>query len=183
MTHLTDNTSANEIRWYAVKTRYKSEKFVASALKRKGIEVYVPLLKRTRRYTRKIKHYEVPLISCYIFVQMDLSQRVLVLDTMHVVEFVSFDSRITPVPQSEIDMLRHVVGEIHEIQASPLGSLKEGEEVEVIMGGLTGLRGRLISAQGKDEFIIELNSLGYELRMTVDRRLLNKVGTPLGLPS
>ena len=168
-------------QWYAVKTRYKCEKYVAAALRRKGVEVYVPLLKRTKRYTRKIKHYEIPLISCYIFVYMDLSQRIRVLETVHVVEFVGFDGYICPIPQTEIDTMRQVVGEIQEVDAQPLGAFSNGAEVEVIMGQLTGLRGRLVTMHGKDDFIVELNSLGYELRMTIDRRLLRKTGSPLGV--
>lgn len=59
-----------ESRWFAVYTRSKSEKVVKRLLDQKNIENYLPLQKVTRRYTRKIKSYEIPLISCYIFVKI-----------------------------------------------------------------------------------------------------------------
>ncbi|MEZ4957062.1 MAG: transcription termination/antitermination NusG family protein, partial [Saprospiraceae bacterium] len=57
---------ASEPKWFAVYTRSKSEKVVKRLLASKNIECYLPLQKVTRRYTRKIKSYEIPLISCYI---------------------------------------------------------------------------------------------------------------------
>jgi len=58
--------SPTETRWFAVYTKYKCEKYVADQLSKKNIEAYVPIISKTRRYSRKIKHYQIPLINCYV---------------------------------------------------------------------------------------------------------------------
>ena len=80
----------HEARWFAVYTRFKREKVVKRALQEKGITSYLPIQKLTRHYTRKVKHVEMPLISCYIFTKITKKEYVRVLETQDVVNFVKF---------------------------------------------------------------------------------------------
>lgn len=171
----------NTYRWYAISTRYKSEKYVVGLITRKRIEAYVPLIRKTKRYTRKIKTYDIPLINCYAFVRIDRSQIVPVLETPNVVGFVKPGDEIIAVRDEEMQLLKRITGEIELIQAEPV-SLTPGDRVEIISGNLTGIRGLLTKQNGKHEFVIELDSLGYQLRMVVDKHALRKIhhGIPLG---
>ncbi len=160
--------------WYAVTTKYKCEKYVMTALRQKGMDAYVPVLRRTRRYTRKIKTYEIPLISCYAFVRMTPAQKVSVLEVPYVHNFVRFNGNIVPVPEREMQMMRRVVGEMTDVTVEPRSWLT-GDKVEVIAGSLTGIHGTLVEQCGKHEFVVELETLGYQLRMVVDHHALRKV--------
>jgi transcription antitermination factor NusG len=166
-----DATAAN---WFAVYTRSKSEKVVHQLLDKKGIENYLPLQKVTRRYTRKIKQHDIPLISCYIFVKIVKDEYVQVLETENVVNFVKFKKALIAIPEEEMALLKRVVGEGEEVVAEP-GSFKEGDPVELIGGKLTGLKGRLVERQGKKQMVIELETIGFSLRMTVDATMLRKL--------
>lgn len=161
-----------EARWFAVYTRFKSEKVVQRLLSSKNIEVYLPLQKVTRRYTRKIKHHEIPLISCYIFVKITKDEYVPVLETENVVRFIKTAKNLYSIPDHEIDIIRRVAGEGEDVVAEP-GRFKEGDMVEIIGGKLTGLRGRLVEKQGKKQMVVELESIGFSLRMTIDVALLH----------
>ena len=141
--------------WYAVKTRFKCEKQVARHMEAKGVECYLPLLKRTRRYQRKVKHYEIPLINCYVFVRIELKDRVEVLSNYNVVDFLKIGGDIIPVSHDEIGVMKRVVGELEDIEVGPW-EWCEGDEVEVIAGSLTGLNGILLSRAGKHEFVVRL---------------------------
>jgi len=165
---------ATEPRWFAVYTRYKSEKVVKRLLDQKEIECYLPLQTVTRRYTRKIKTYDIPLISCYIFVKITKEKYVPVLETENVVKFIRFAKNLLAIPDNEISILKRVVGEGVEVEAEP-GLFKEGDEVEVIGGKLTGLRGRLVEKQGKKHMVVELETVGYSLKMDIDVSLLRRV--------
>lgn len=160
--------------WYAVKTRYKCEKQVQRHLELKAIECYLPLLKRTRKYRRKVKRYEVPLINCYVFVRIDLKDRAEVLSNYNVIDFLRIGSDIIPVCEEEISIMKRVVGELDEVEIGPW-EWHEGDEVEVIAGSLTGLSGILLSRAGKHEFVVRLESLGYQLRMNIDESLLRRL--------
>ncbi len=164
----------SEKRWFAVYTRYKSEKVVQQLLNIKQIQNYLPLQKVVRRYTRKIKAYELPLIPCYIFVKINKFEYVPVLETENVVKFLRFSKNLLSIPEKEIEIMKRVVGEGEEVEAEP-GIFHQGDLVEVMGGKLTGLKGRLVEKQGKKQMIIELENVGYTLRMNIDISLLRKI--------
>ncbi|HFA47928.1 MAG TPA: UpxY family transcription antiterminator [Bacteroidetes bacterium] len=163
-----------EPKWFAVYTRSKSEKVVHRLLSNKGIECYLPLQKVTRRYTRKIKSYEIPLITCYIFVKIVKDQYIPVLETENVVKFIRLARNLIAIPEKEIDILKLVVGEGENVEAH-MGRFSEGDEVEIIGGRLTGLKGKLIEIQGKKQMVVELDNVGYSLKMNIDISLLRRV--------
>lgn len=168
MSHLHDT----EPRWFAVKTRAKCEKFVRHALTKKGISVYVPLLRVLRRYTRSTRLVEKPLISGYVFVCITKADYVPVLETEHAVGFVRFDKDLLAIPEAEIAVLRRVTLEDGlEVTAVP-GVFAEGDPVEILGGVLTGLQGRIVKTEGKRRFQVALEQLGYSLLITVDAGLL-----------
>ena len=45
----------------------QSEKQVAAQLRKKNVEVYLPLISRTKRYMRKLKTYQIPLCWAAMF--------------------------------------------------------------------------------------------------------------------
>ena len=163
--------SPTEKRWFAVYTKYKCEKYVAEQLFKKNIEAYVPLISKSKRYTRKIKTYEVPLINCYVFICITKDQYVPVLETEYVMKFLKQGKDLLAIPSAEIDILKRVAGDIEEAYESE-NVFFEGETVEVISGHLTGMRGKIITRSGKHSFVIDLETIGYQLRINIDIRLL-----------
>lgn len=161
--------------WYAVRTKYKTEKLVCDNLTKKGIEAYIPLLKQTKRYNRKVVHRKIPLIHCYVFVKISEAQKVTVLQSEYVFSFLSLGGKKVPIPEQEIDLMKRVVGEFEgKISASP-AQWETGSTVEVISGSLTGMKGRLIGKAGKKQFVVELTSLAYELNIEIDQNMLRLV--------
>ncbi len=165
----------HEARWFAVYTRFKREKLVLRQLQERGIEAYLPLQSFTRRYTRNVRQVELPLISCYIFTKITQLQYVPVLETPDVVNFVKCAKQLIAIPETEMDIMRRVVGEGQAIDVQ-LGAYQPGDEVEIIGGNLTGLQGWLIETANGKNFVIELENLGYSLRMSVNPALLRKTG-------
>jgi transcription antitermination factor NusG len=163
-----------EPKWFAVYTRSKSEKAVKGLLDLKNIPCYLPLQTVTRRYTRKIKVLHLPLIRGYVFVKITKGQYVPVLETDNVVNFLRFNRNLLSIPEREIDIMKRVVGEAVELEVEPL-SLQQGDKVEIIGGKLTGLQGRLVESAGKKQMVIELENVGFMLKMTVDVSLLRRV--------
>lgn len=169
--HLSDT----EARWFAVYTKFRREKLVRKRLRERGIEVYLPLQSKTHKYQRKIKHVELPLINCYIFTKITKQEYIPVLETPDVVYFVRIAKDLIAIPDSEIETMKRVVGEGKDIEVQE-GSYQMGDEVEIIGGNLTGLKGWLVSTENEKNLVIELENLGYSLRMTVEPNLLRKTG-------
>ncbi len=178
-TKATNHLHETEPRWFAVYTRFKSEKVVKRLLEKKGIETYLPLQRKTRRYTRKIKQVDLPLITCYVFVRIIRKEYLTVLQTENVVKFLRLSSDLVSIPESEINLMKRVVGESFPITAEPT-TFGIGDYVEVIAGNLTGLKGRLLSRQGKNAFLVDLETIGYSLQIGIDTNLLSRLERQAG---
>jgi len=166
--------STHKKQWYAVYTKYKAEKLVAEMLQSKEIEAYTPLLKKVKKYSKKVKTHFYPLINNYTFVRINERERTTVLQTNHVIGFLKLGGKYIPIPDEEINILKRVVGEKFEVEAIP--SVENiGESVEIIQGSLTGLSGQLISVLNKSEFIIQLNQLGYQLKIGIHPKFLMRI--------
>jgi transcription antitermination factor NusG len=166
-----------ESRWFAVYTNYKREKMVAGRLNKKGIEYFLPLQKVTRRYTRKVKHLEIPLINCYMFVKIRKDEYIRVVETQDLLNFVRFSKNLISIPEAEIDILRRVVGENIEVEAQESRGINfaSGDEVEIIGGSMTGVKGILMGQKNEKKFVIELETMGYSLFMDIEPSCLRKV--------
>lgn len=167
--------SEKEAKWFAVYTKYKCEKYVAQQLKKKNIEVYIPLASKTKRYLRKIKNYQVPLIPCYVFVKIKKAHYLPTIETEHVIKFLKQGKDLLAIPDKEIEVLHRVSGEIIEAFQSANHPLQQGEEVEVTSGLLTGMKGKIVDKTGKKSFLVELETLGLTLRIDIDRHILNPI--------
>lgn len=172
-----NHLSSKESRWFAIYTNYKREKMVAARLEKKGIEYFLPLQKVTRRYTRKIKHLELPLINCYLFVKIKKEEYISVVETQDILNFVRISKNLISIPESEIDILRRVVGEDIEVEAQESRSLKlcNGDEVEIIGGTMTGVKGILMGQKNEKKFVVQLLTMGYSLIMDIEPSSLRKV--------
>lgn len=167
--------SETEGRWFAVYTKYKCEKYVSEQLQKRKILAYVPVITRTRKYERKIKRYDVPLINCYVFVHIIKSEYLPVLETEYVMKFLKQGKDLLAIPDHEIQILKRVTGDFNHVELIENAAFEEGEEVEVIAGHLTGVRGKVISKLGKKSFLVELKTLGFQLMVNVDIKLLRPV--------
>lgn len=164
----------HEEKWFAVYTKYKREKIVHKMLNSKGIINYLPIQHVTRKYSKKVRKLDLPLISCYIFVKITQKEYVSVLETENVVNFVRFSKNLISIPDHEIEMMKRIVGEGLPIEAAPT-AFCQGDEVEIIGGNLTGLKGKLIEQQGNHQMIVELDNIGYSLKLNVPINLIQKV--------
>lgn len=163
-----------EARWFAVYVKYKCEKYVSEHLSKKGIANYVPLITKTKRYTSRVKSHRIPLINSYVFVYITKGEYVSVLETQYVMGFLKQRQHLISIPQREIDILKMVVGEIEHVSVHPI-SLAVGDEVEIIGGNLTGVKGILEEQDGKNRFVIQLQSVGMQLSMSVEMNKLRLI--------
>jgi transcription antitermination factor NusG len=160
-------------RWFAIYAGFKKEKIAKNLLEKKGIETYFPTQKVVRKYERKVKKLEIPLINCYLFVRIIKSEYVHVLETEHVSRFIKIGKDLIAIPDTEIDILQRVLGENIEL-AIEQNRFYEGDEVVVSQGSLAGLTGKLVSFQGKEKVMVELVTIGYSMLIEMDKSLLTK---------
>lgn len=165
----------NPYNWYAVYTRFKSEKIAHQYFQHTGIKSYVPTTRKTKRYVRKIKHYDIPLISCYVFVKIKAKDHIRVLENPYVIQFLKIGNEINSIPEKEIQLLKKITGELNEVEVISADQYTIGDYVEVIHGNLTGLKGHIVETRGKQDFVVELTHIGIQLRIQIDPTHLSRI--------
>ncbi len=160
-------------QWHAVYTYTRHEKKVAEELLKKGYEVYLPMVNRIRRYDRKIKRYEVPLINNYVFVKILKEHYINILNILGVIKFLKNSGKVSVIPQFEIDYLKLITGEIHNVEAEILNNENLiGKEVMITEGPLLGVRGKVLDKSNNNTLIVSLENVGYALKFEVDSRII-----------
>ncbi|MBZ5679788.1 MAG: UpxY family transcription antiterminator [Acidobacteriia bacterium] len=140
-------------QWYAIRTRSRHEKMVAEQLQRQEIESFLPLVKRTRKWSDRTKEVELPLFSGYNFVRVALTSpdRLRVLQTHGVAGFVGINGCGTAIPDGQIEDIRTLLASKVPFQEQPF--LRVGQRVRIRGGSLDGVEG-ILSAQNEDRSLV-----------------------------
>jgi transcription antitermination factor NusG len=144
-----------EPRWYAVWTRSRHEKSVAEQVRRKAVEVFLPLYGTVRRWENGDHHVELPLFPGYAFVRISLRDRLSVLKVPGVVRLVGFNGTPIPLDDGEIESLRRAL--TAGIKAAPHPYLTVGRRVRITGGPLAGREGILMRRKGAGHVVLSLD--------------------------
>ena len=165
-----------EQKWFAVVTRYRNEKAVASRLTEKGIRAYLPLKKIVREYASRKKVHQVPLFNCYVFVKIKLNKYPEVLETPSVLHFIKFGGEFAEIPEREIDLLRLVSEKNYHIDVLKQ-HFKEGDAVQVVAGPLKGIQGKLIKINNRKRFVVEFEKINRSVAIEIDSGVLENLSS------
>ena len=152
--------------WYAVWTRSRHEQVVREQLERKGLEAFLPTVKRWSHWKDRKKQIDWPLFPGYCFAKFELNDRLAVMKSTGVVSIVSFSGELSPIPDREIDSIRTLIET--DLQFDPCPMIKEGMMVEVTHGPLRGVVGRLIRKGARARLVLAVELIGQGVSVEVD---------------
>ncbi|TAM79856.1 MAG: UpxY family transcription antiterminator [Acidobacteria bacterium] len=152
--------------WFAVYTRHRHEKAVAQFIMGKGVEVFLPLYKTVHRWKDRMKDLALPLFPNYVFVLAGPNQRVAVLSTPGVYDFVRLSGVPAAIPVEEIDAVRCAVE--HGLNVEPHSLLKSGDRVRVKSGPLEGLEGILVRKKNFYRLVLSVELLMKSISVEVE---------------
>jgi len=154
-------------QWFAVRTRSRHEKLVARQLENQGIESFLPIITQVRNWSDRRKKVEAPLFSGYTFLRMihTSDERVRVLKTQGVVNFVGVHGTGIPIPDHQIDDIRTLVASRIPYQERPY--LHIGQRVRVRGGALDGVQGILVAENGDQSLVISVEPIQRSLCVRV----------------
>ena len=133
---------------------------VASQLRMKGYDEFVPLYEVRKRMTNRVKRVLLPIFQGYVFCRMDPAERLVpVLTTPGVIRIVGSGRTPIPVDDSEIESIRRAASSGARLE--PHLGLTEGRRVRLVEGPLAGCEG----------VVTEVNK---ELRLVVSISLLQR---------
>ncbi len=92
--------------WYVLYTKPRQEKKVADNLNSIGIEVYCPLVTQMKQWSDRKKKVQVPLITSYVFVNIEEHQREAVFKVSGIVRYLFWLGKPAVVRAVEIEALQ-----------------------------------------------------------------------------
>jgi transcription antitermination factor NusG len=158
--------SAPAPAWYAVWTRSRHEQVVRQQIERQGLEAFLPTITKWSRWKDRRKRIDWPLFPGYCFARFDPNERLTVLKCSGVVNIVSINGDIAPIPDFEIDGIRRLV--TSELQYDPCPLIQEGSMVEVVHGPLKGVVGRLLRKGAHARLVLAVDLIGQAVSVEVD---------------
>ena len=141
--------STNELPWYAIKVRTRSEPVAAAGLRDREYDPFSPTLSERRKYSDRMAFVNTPLFPGYLFCRLNIHKKVDVLSAPAVEHIVSYAGVPAVVPDDEIDAIRRAV----EAGARARPYLAVGQKIRIEYGALAGIEG-ILERVGKENRIV-----------------------------
>lgn len=156
--------------WYAVWTQSHFEQSVSQQLAAKGFTAFLPEMSVWSARGGEKHLIRVPMFPGYLFVRDEMDKRsyVEILKARGVVRILEDGwTRLTPVPDEEIDAIKQVVNA--EVPVFAHEHLAHGDRVEVTEGPLSGLEGLFVQDKPtKGRLVLNVELLGRSVAVEVD---------------
>jgi transcription antitermination factor NusG len=161
-------------QWFAVETRVRYEKKVASQLAGKGFQVFLPQFTEHHQWSDRRKPITTPMFPGYAFVFLAQSRDLFraVLQTAGLVRFVNFGGVLTAVPPKQIEDMRLLLQE--KSRFSPYPFVQTGQRVRIGSGSLQGLEGILLKCD-KDKLIVSIQSIQRSIAIEIQGYALEPI--------
>jgi transcription elongation factor/antiterminator RfaH len=158
--------TGSQMFWYAAYTSSRHEKTVAEHLRQREVECFLPLYETVRRWNNGRHLVQVPLFPSYIFVRMELRNKLRVLQVPGLVQLVTFQGSPATLPDAEVETLRSALAA--GVMAQPYRYLNVGSKVEICRGPLQGMRGIVSRHQGQFRVVISVEMITRSIVVEVD---------------
>ena len=149
--------------WFALYTRPKNEKKVTEQLVKLGIEVYCPLVTQVKQWSDRKKKVETPLISSYVFVNLEEKERNKVFEAFGVVRYLFWLGKPAIIRDEEIYLLKDSLKEV--ISTFEISEIKPGDVMNISRGPFQGKEG-VVKAVEKNKIQLILKELGFVITLT-----------------
>jgi transcription antitermination factor NusG len=159
--------------WYAVYTRPRWEKKVASLLLEKGIENYCPINKVTRQWSDRKKVVLEPVFKGYVFVRLEENKKWDVKQINGILNFVYWLGKPAKIRDEEIDIIRMFLNEFNDVQVEAKGVVVSSE-VRIKQGVMMNYHGVVIEVMG-NRAIVKIDTLDIQLSAHFDKKNLELI--------
>jgi transcriptional antiterminator NusG len=164
--------TATETQWFAVQVRSRQEAQVAQQISGKGYEHFLPMRKRRKLWSDRIRESEEPIFPGYLFCRFDPLYRLPILTTPSVIQIVGYNRKPVAVDEAEIRALQTLIASGVANQTCPF--LEVGDRVRIESGALRGLEGILVDTRSRRRLILSVSILQRSVAVEIDSELVTR---------
>jgi transcription antitermination factor NusG len=164
---------AIERKWYAVFTVPQHEKTVVKHLDIREVESFLPTYETVQLWkNRQRMKVVLPLFPSYLFVHINYTERVRVLQSPGVLQIVGNCKEHAALLDSEMEFLRlGVCGR----RVEPFHDFVTGEKVRIKCGVMQGLQGTLVRKCNSIHFVLTLELINQHAAIQVNAEDLEPI--------
>jgi transcription antitermination factor NusG len=160
--------------WFALHVKPRFERFVTTQLERKGYETLLPTYISKRQWSDRVKTLSLPMFPGYLFCRFEAHSRFPIVVTPGVMAILGSGRVPTPIDESEIASIRHVMAS--GAHTEPCAYIAVGELVRVESGPLEGLTGIVLRSKRSDRIVVSVSLLQRSVCVELDRYSIKPLG-------
>lgn len=160
--------------WFALRVRSRAEVLVGKSLENRRHEIFVPTYLDIRKYQSCVKKVNAALFPGYLFCRLDISNRLVILQTPGVHHIVSVGGIPCPVEEQELSAIRLAVDS--HLPAQPWPYLTAGLQARIECGPLAGLEGIVTLLKGRERLVLSVHMLQRSVAIEIDRSWIRPMG-------
>ncbi len=159
--------------WFILYTKSRNEKKVAEILQKRGVEVFCPLVKRTRQWSDRKKIIEEPLFKSYVFVNMEERERAVVFGTPGIVNFVFWLGKPAILQDYELENIRLMLKEANH-ETIEILEFVPNDLVLIQSGIFMGQKANVSKANGKTLYL-SFDTFQMHIKVNIEETKIAKL--------
>ena len=148
--------------WYVLYTAPRAEKRIKDKLEAKEIECYLPLHRRPKVWSDRVKMIDTPLFSSYIFVKCKETEIISLLRIRGVAKVVFHNGHPAVIRQGEIDAIKQFIDQAKE------KTLCAGDDVEILAGLMKKRVGKIVKIK-KKYLLLHIEQLAATVCINIEK--------------
>lgn len=160
-----------ELHWFAVYTKPRWEKKVASILEQQGIENYCPLNKVVKQWSDRKKVVMEPIFKSYVFVKVPDDEKWALKEIDGILNFVYWLGKPARIRDEDIYTIRKFLNEFSDVTVEDAPRLAVNSKVRVLQGVLMNYHGILVELSGNRARVM-IQSMGIQLSANFEKKNL-----------
>lgn len=162
------------LQWIAIRSKPRSEKIVSNELNKKGIESFLPLIKKRQQWSDRKKWVEFPLFPSYLFARIELKDSLYIMNTHGVNTIVKIGDKVITVEDKVVNSIKLALEGGYELH--PMKYFTIGDQVEVIDGPMKGVVG-IVENKLKNEnrLVIKIDALQQAVAVHINSEYLEYI--------
>ena len=165
--------ASNDLPWYVLYVKPKTEKKLAQRLSEAGYIVYCPLQKVRRQWSDRTKVVEEPLFKSYLFIQIEDHRRDEVFTFPGTVRYLFWLHRPAIVRQEEIETIQKWLGNYNH-EDIDIEEFTPGSQLRIVSGQFMNQKVILLD-QKRNRALVQIKDLGLQLSLDLHNNELSKI--------
>lgn len=173
-----------QLHWYVIYSKPRSEKKLDAALRKKGLETYLPLLRLRRQWSDRVKEVDIPAFASYVFVRANPELDILkIRKEPHSVHVVHSAGEPAIIGDADMEMLKIAVAEFGDsLIVKDTSSFAAGQKVRVKIGPFAGREAIIEQVQGEAHLLLHFPALNKTIQVRVPVEHIEGAGENLLTP-